>query len=220
MNVRAIAVLVAGAVAAASALLPTPAKADTAITIGNLDTKPLKFNLRCDSGGAWHLFTIGPGEYKLYFGDLWHADCDNYEASIGTNQSNGAVTTQTARMLDQHTYVFVKTQSVGYAAHDVNDMIIVVNASGRELDLNYFCANVGSKTMVIGPHNQSWLFVGNRSACSPYLGSVREEGRETATLATTALPTGNIFTLAWNDDRHMWTMRSTRAGANAPDASN
>jgi hypothetical protein len=49
---------------------------------------------------------------------------------------------------------------------------------------------------------------------------VREAGREDATLPTTPLPTGNIFTLTWNDDRHMWTMRSARAGANAPDASN
>ena len=99
-------------------------------------------------------------------------------------------------------------------------MIIVVNASGRELDLNYACPNVPWKTMVVAAHGQSWLFVGGAPPCSPFSGAVRESGREDATLPTTPLPTGNIYTLTWNDDQHMWTMRSTHAGANAPDASN
>jgi hypothetical protein len=220
MNVRTAALFAAGAFAAVSALLPSPAKADTAVTIGNLTTQPLKFNLRCQGDGTWHLFTLGAGEFKLYFGDLWHGECDSYESSIGTNQTNGSVTYQAARMLDQHTYVFVKTQSVGYAAHDASQMIMVVNASGRELDLNYSCPNVAWKTMVVAAHGQSWLFVGSPSPCSPFYGAVRESGREDATLPTTPLPAGNIYTLNWNDDQHMWTMRSTRAGANAPDASN
>ncbi len=220
MNVRAVAVFVAGAFAVASALLPAPAKADTAVTIGNLTTQPLKFSLRCQGADAWHLFTLGPGEYKLYFGDLWHAECDNYESRIGTNQDNGSVSYQTSRLLDQHTYVFVKTQSVGYAAHDANQMIIVANDSGRELDLNYSCPNVSWKTMVVAPHGQNWLFVGSPSPCSPFYGAVRESGREDATLPTTPLPTGNVYTLSWNDDRHMWSLRSAHAGANAPDASN
>jgi hypothetical protein len=220
MNVRTIALFVAGALAAASALVPSPAKADTAITIGNLTTVPLKFDLRCQGEGGWHLFTLPAGEFKLYFGDLWHGACDSYESSIGTTAANGSETHQAARMYDQHTYVFVKTASVGYAAHDANQMIIVDNNSDRELDLNYACPNVAWKTMVVAAHGQNWLFTGSPSPCNPYSGAVREAGREDATLPTTPLPTGNIFTLTWNDDRHMWTIRSARAGANAPDASN
>jgi hypothetical protein len=219
MNVRTIALFVAGAFAVASALLPSPAKADSAVTIGNLTTQSLKFDLRCQGEGGWHVFTLGAGEFKFYYADLWHGTCDSYESSIGTTQANGSETHQAARMLDQHTYVFVKTASVGYAAHDASQMIIVVNNSGRELDLNYACPNVAWKTMVVAAHGQSWLFTGSPSPCNPYSGAARESGREDATLPTTPMPTGNIYTLTWNDDRHMWSMRSARAGADAPDAS-
>lgn len=220
MNVRSLALFVAGVFALAGALVPSPAKADSAITIGNLTTQALKFDLRCQGEGGWHVFTLGAGQFRLYFADLWHGSCDNYESSIGTTQANGSETHQAARMFDQHTYVFVKTASVGYAAHDASQMIIVVNSSGRELDLNYSCPNVAWKTMVVAAHAQSWLFTGSPSPCSPYYGAARESGREDATLPTTPLPNGNIYTLSWSDDRHAWSIRSTKAGDDAPDATN
>ena len=217
MNVRSIALL-AGVL---TVMFPVAAKADTWVTLGNLESKTLQFSLRCAGATAWHNFSLGAGRYKQFGAGDWNAeDCSTYELSIGTNQGNGTASTQVARMTNEHTYLLVKTSSVGYAVHDAQQMIVVMNASSRDLDLNYFCANVGSKVMSIGPHAQSWLFVGNPSACNPYVGSVREAGREMATLPTTSLPTGNVYTLTWNDDKHMWNIRSTHAGGGVGDPGN
>ena len=195
--------------------------ADTWVTLGNLEPKALQFSLRCAGTTAWHNFSLGAGQYKQFGAGDWNAeDCTTYELSIGTNQGNGTASTQVIKMADEHTYLLVKTASVGYAAHDAQQMIVVVNSSSRELDLNYFCSGVGNKVMEVDAHSQSWVFVGNPSACNPYVGSVRENGRELATLPTTPLPTGNVYTLTWNDDRHMWSIRSVHAGAGVGDSGN
>jgi hypothetical protein len=195
---------------------PVIAKADSvAAWIYNVQATPLRFAARCVTGNtSWHQFQVGAGQYRSVYADDWNGYCDSsYEASFGTNQSDGSVTQQVARLTNGHFYVLVKTNSVGYTVHDAQSMIVVANASSRPLPLNIFCSGVANTRLSVAPNAQSWMFTGNRPACSPYVGSVVEVAGERATLPTTPMPNGYIYTLTWNDDAHSWNMRSGRVGA-------
>jgi len=210
MKVRTIALLVS----ALTVAVPAMTKADVpAVVIGNLEPRPLPFQFRCAGYATpWHNFTLGVGQYRWFSADDWHGDCaGQYEMLIGTDQRDGSSVGQIVSMTVDHTYLLVKTRTVGYTAHDAQYMIVVKNASSEQVDLNYFCANVGSKQMSLAPYAQSWLFVGSPAACSPYYGSIRQAGRELATLPTTPLPTGNVYTLTWNSDRNMWNISRAQA---------
>jgi hypothetical protein len=211
MNRRIIALAAGAFTALLPFLLPATATADTFVTLGNLEPKTLKFSVRCAGTTTWHDFSLAAGKYDNFGAGNWNGnECDTYELSIGTNQSNGSTRTQVIRMTNEHTYLLVKTESVGYAAHDAKQMIVVVNASSRDVDLSYFCAGVKSKVLSVDKHSQTWLYVGSPSACNPYVGSVRETSG--TTLPTTPLPTAMVYTLNWNNDRHLWNVNSAPVG--------
>jgi hypothetical protein len=197
---------------------PAIAKADSvAAWVYNVEPAPLRFSARCVTGNtSWHQIQVGAGQYASVYADSWREYCDSsYEASFGTNQSDGSVTQQFARLTSGHVYVLVKTRSVGYTVHDGQSMIVVANASSRPLPLNLFCSGAQSTTLPVGPNARSWMYTGNPSPCSPYLGSVVEVVGERAPLPTTPMPNGYIYTLSWNDDAHSWTMRNVRLGTGA-----
>jgi hypothetical protein len=214
MNIRLIALL-AGAL---TVMAPAMAKADSNATwIYNVEPTPLRFTVRCITGDtSWHELQVGPGAYRSVYADDWKGYCgSSYEASFGTNQSDGSVTQQFARLASGHVYVLVKTRSVGYTVHDGNAMIVVANASSRPLPLNIFCSNVAGTRLPVGANARSWMYTGNPSACSPYFGSVVDVAGQPAALPTTPMPNGYIYTLTWNDDAQSWNMRSTRLGTGA-----
>jgi hypothetical protein len=207
--------LLAGALTVTS---PVIAKADSvAAWVYNVEPTPLRFAARCVTGNtAWHQLQVGAGQYQGVYANSWNAYCDSsYEASFGTNQADGSVTQQFARLTSGHVYVLVKTSSVGYTVHDGNSMLVVVNASSRQLPLNIFCSGVANTRLPVAPNARSWMFTGNPPPCSPYVGSVVEVAGERAPLPTTPMPNGYIYTLTWNDDAHSWNMRSVRLGTGA-----
>jgi hypothetical protein len=194
---------------------PVIAKADSvAAWVYNVEPTPLRFAARCVTGNTtWHQFQVGAGQYAAIYADNWKEYCDSsYEASFGTNQSDGSVAQQFAHLTNGHFYVLVKTRSAGYTVHDAQSMIVVVNASSRELPLNLFCGNAANTRLTVAPNARSWMFTGNPSACSPYSGSVVEVVGERAPLPTTPMPNGYIYTLTWNDDAHSWNIRSAKVG--------
>ncbi|HEX3464670.1 MAG TPA: hypothetical protein VHS78_11535 [Candidatus Elarobacter sp.] len=192
--------------------VPIVAKADTAIAVVNVESKTVQFSARClnDSGG-WHNYSVDPGKTQVVDGLTdWNFACGPvYEFLARTANDDGTPPTQSARMNDGHTYMIVDTASVGFTIHDAQSMIVVANNSGRDLALNYKCEAVGDwQQMQVSAHDRTWLFVGEPPGCRRYVAAVREPGREDASLPTTPMPIGRIYTLTWNGDSQMWSMRS------------
>jgi len=205
------------AVVMAVAMFPSAAKADNAVVIGNVEPETLKFSLRCVTGDTrWKDYSIASGEYKAFDAADWRSDdCDgDYEMQIGTihDDDGGRVTKQNIRLIGQHTYVIVKTQSVGFYAHDAKQMLVFSNASNHPLTLTYGCGG-SSHELSVGAHETSWLFTGYPPPCSPYYGTVYERGRKA--MESTPMPAGYTFKFTWNDVDGTWGMGQSETGADS-----
>lgn len=217
MNIR-----ISALVAAVFILLaPAVALADNPIVIGNVEPTTVSFAIRCVAGAdnGWHQFSLRAGEYKWFNSDLWgdQSLCPGvFEMSIPTEHADGTVTRQLIRMTnDTLAYEIVKTQSVGYYAHEARSMIVVSNDSNRPASLNYMCAGQQWAKMNLAPGARSWVFVGARP-CSPYVGSIIERSGEPATLPTSPLPPGYVYSLRWNDGAQRWNLTHVKPEDKAP----
>lgn len=217
MNVR-MSALLAGALVLS---MPAIARADNPVAIGNVEPAPVSFSIRCVAGSetGWHPFTLQPGEFKWFNSDLWGQSdlCPGiFQMSIPTQQANGSVTRQLIR-LDSHetSYIIVKTRSVGYYAHPARTMIVVTNDSSRAISLNYTCPGNPWNKMYLTPGATSWVYAGERP-CSPYVGSIIEQSGQPATLPTSPLPPGYMYTLRWNEGAGRWYLQHVTPDSKAP----
>ncbi|HEX3549224.1 MAG TPA: hypothetical protein VHT53_02550 [Candidatus Elarobacter sp.] len=203
-------------------MMPAIARADNPVAIGNAEATTVSFSIRCIQGSdtGWHQFSLQPGEYKWFNSNLWgQADlCPGiFEMSIPTQQANGSVTRQLIRLDSNETsYVIVKTRSVGYYAHPARTMIVVTNDSSRAVSMNYKCAPSSWAQMYLAPGATSWVYTGERP-CSPYVAAIIEQSGQDATLPTTPLPPGYIYTLRWNDAAGRWNLLHVTPDSKAPD---
>lgn len=203
--------LVMGAVVVA---LPALASADT-VKVGNLEKKPLKYSVRCGPDGTWKLDTIDPLQNRN-----WTCANSQVYLQIGTTNNDGSVTEKTIALKDGITYALAKPGSTNdYTAYDTNLMVVVVNASSRQLTFSRACNGVSATSMTVAPKDYSWIYAGSPPVCSPYTASIATSaGDGSQTTISRPMALGNIYTINWNDARQAWDIQEARQGAGATNA--